>query len=135
MLPELVPLSLWIAIAAGIASHACIFIHNEWHVQAPTLFKLYSSICFILVILQGLRTSFLVVSCYAIALFSSMTLYRLFFHPLRKFPGPPLASVTKFWHVYNCLDSKNHILLDRLYHKYGPLIRTGKLLDEKRCEP
>ena len=52
-------------------------------------------------------------------------MYRVFFHRLRNFPGPVLASVSKFWHVAHCLDSKNHILLERLHEEYGDFVRIG----------
>ena len=121
-------LSLYLATVAGIASHTGIFIRNEWHVQAPMVFIFYTSVCFVLLMAETLWTCCLVIGCYAVAIFSSMIIYRLYFHPLRNFPGPLLAKVTKFWHVYKCLDSKNHILLDRLYQEYGPLVRTGMKL-------
>lgn len=119
-------LSLLPAVAAaGIASHVFIFVREEWHVQAPTLFKVYALICCVLGVAEGLKCCLLIASCYAAALFSSMLVYRVFFHPLRNFPGPRLAGVTKFWHMYHCRDSKNHLLLNRLHCKYGPLVRTG----------
>lgn len=78
-------------------------IRKEWHVQSPLLFQIYVFIFFALAVALDPIHCFLIISCYAIALFSSMIAYRLFFHPLRKFPGPPLASVTKLWHFYKCL--------------------------------
>ncbi|KAL8651746.1 MAG: hypothetical protein Q9210_003077 [Variospora velana] len=54
-----------------------------------------------------------------------MTVYRKFFHRLRHFPGPWMAGITKFWHVYHCATSQNHLLLDRLHDEYGQFVRTG----------
>jgi hypothetical protein len=75
--------------------------------------------------LGGLKTTGAITACYAGTLFSSIAVYRRYFYRLRNFPGPRLAGLTKFWHVFHCRDSKNHVLLDRLYHEYGPYIRTG----------
>ncbi|KAL8754101.1 MAG: hypothetical protein Q9184_005223 [Pyrenodesmia sp. 2 TL-2023] len=54
-----------------------------------------------------------------------MTVCRRFFHRLRHFPGPWTAGITKFWHVYHCATSQNHLLLDRLHGQYGQFVRTG----------
>ena len=54
-----------------------------------------------------------------------MSIYRLFFHRLREISGPVLAIVSKFWHVAHCLDSKDHILSEKLHQKYGDFVRTG----------
>lgn len=55
-----------------------------------------------------------------------MTIYRLFFHPLRRFPGPVLARVSKLWHVFHCINSRNYLLLDKLHLQYGEFVRTGE---------
>ena len=75
--------------------------------------------------LEAFQTAVLVIVSYATALFGSMTVYRTIFHRLRNFPGPPVARITKFWHLVQCLDSRNHLLLDHLHHQYGDFVRTG----------
>ncbi|KAL8793202.1 MAG: hypothetical protein Q9195_004232 [Heterodermia aff. obscurata] len=52
-----------------------------------------------------------------------MIVYRVFFHPLRKFPGPSAASISKLWHVAKCRNSKNHLLMEELFTKYGSFVR------------
>ena len=74
---------------------------------------------------QGLKSSTLFCGTSAAALYTSIILFRLFFHPLSKFPGPAFAKVTKFWHVSKVLDSKNYLLLEKLYQQYGDIVRTG----------
>lgn len=58
-------------------------------------------------------------------LFGSITIYRLYFHRLNRFPGPRLAAVTKLWHVWQCRDSRNHQVLEKLHQEYGSFVRTG----------
>lgn len=53
--------------------------------------------------------------------------YRLFFHPLSKFPGPKIMAASRLYEFY--YDSYQHGRLWRqlpeLHKKYGPIIRMG----------
>lgn len=66
-----------------------------------------------------------IIGGYLLGLYSSMVVYRIFFHRLRHFPGPKLASVSKLWHVFHALDSRNHQLFERLHEQYGDYVRIG----------
>jgi cytochrome P450 len=68
-------------------------------------------------------------------------IYRRFFHPLRIYPGPFLASLTNYWQVlllpphtlsnrtnrkfHHYLAGNLHIVEQNLHQKYGPIVRTG----------
>ena len=125
----------FLPIVIGILSHNCIFIFGEWHIRAPVVLKCHVGVFVLGVfvdlaygsgkILDSFRTSALAMFVYASALLLSMTVYRKFFHRLRGFPGPWMAGFTKLWHVYHWANSQNHLLLDRMYQKYGQFVRTG----------
>ncbi len=66
----------------------------------------------------------LVVS-YCATLFSSVIIYRAFFHPLKNYPGPKLAKITKLWHVFKISSLDNYRQIDRLHTQYGDFVRTG----------
>ncbi|KAG4415830.1 hypothetical protein IFR04_011010 [Cadophora malorum] len=66
-----------------------------------------------------------VVVVYLTSLFASIFNYRLFFHRLHSFPGPIGARTSKIWHVWKVRNSKNHLLMDELCHRYGTFVRTG----------
>ena len=55
-------------------------------------------------------------------------MYRLFFHRVKGIPGPLLARITKLYHVYYALDTKQYLWLDGLNRRYGDFVRTGEFL-------
>ncbi|KUI73735.1 Tryprostatin B 6-hydroxylase [Cytospora mali] len=124
------------AVVAGIATHLGVFIRGEWHLLAP-LVALAHTLAFWALFLACASTSprkndaasLLQATClsisYLVGLFGSMSIYRLFFHRLRKFPGPRIAALTKLWHVYECRDLRNHLKMHELYQRYGSFVRTG----------
>ena len=128
-------IQLLFAVVSGGLAHRLFFIQGEWHMQAPTLLRLYSLIYIVATALevkmnnQSIGWSFtkssLICASHVISLFFSIVVYRLVFHGLRKLPGPVLASISKLWHVANTLDSHNYVLLEDLRRKYGNLVRTG----------
>lgn len=127
---------LLVAIVLGLIVHQLVFKKGEWHLQAPTIFILWLGsfpILFIGELAFGARSvwgsawsTIMISGCFTSTVFLSLTVYRLFFHRLGKFPGPRLAAVSKLWHFYQCLDSKNHRMLDDLHRKYGDFVRTGE---------
>ncbi|OAP62019.1 hypothetical protein AYL99_04222 [Fonsecaea erecta] len=59
------------------------------------------------------------------ALGLSIALYRLFFHPLRRFPGPWSAKLTKWTGAYWASTGKLHEIIPALHEKYGDVVRIG----------
>lgn len=55
----------------------------------------------------------------------SITTYRLFFHPLRQYPGPWIAKLTKWVDFYHTAPGKRHEWLPALHEKYGHIVRIG----------
>lgn len=52
-------------------------------------------------------------------------LYQRYLHPLAKFPGPFLASLTDLWQVHQFLTLKQPYTLTKLHEQYGPIVRYG----------
>lgn len=125
---------------AGLVAHHGFFIHGEWHLWTAeiigthlTLSALTFSALFyygekanVNALVPAASSTAVVVAVYLSALFTSMTIYRLFFHATRHFPGPKLAAVSKFWHIFHIRDSRNFLFLEKLHKQYGYLVRTGK---------
>lgn len=51
--------------------------------------------------------------------------YQRFFHPLAKYPGPFLASLTDLWQTQQFWTLKQPYHLTVLHEKYGPFVRYG----------
>ena len=121
--------------SAGVLSHLGYFIRGEHHLEAPILLRLFLLVLVILPII-GIRFGQLgvqdaifyttpILMAYCTALFTSMILYRAFFHPLNEIPGPRLAKLTKLWHVTKLVNFDNYRQVDRLHKQYGDFVRTG----------
>jgi len=123
---------------SGIAIHHGLFIHGEWHNQAPEIFCLYTTIltCVVLYPLIFHKPELIVTLCsdlrtatlsHFLGLTASILIYRRFFHPLNKInlQGPQWARYSKIWQIWLNRDSKNHLYLHQLYQKYGDVVQTG----------
>ncbi|PTB38770.1 hypothetical protein M441DRAFT_198082 [Trichoderma asperellum CBS 433.97] len=55
----------------------------------------------------------------------SIALYRLFFHPLARVPGPKLAAISNIWHAYHARNGGMFELACTLHQKYGEVVRVG----------
>jgi hypothetical protein len=58
--------------------------------------------------------------------FTSLIVYRLYFHPLAHVPGPPLARVTYLfeWYYDILLGGRFRYQLKKLHEKYGLPLKT-----------
>ncbi|KAI1198636.1 cytochrome P450 [Nemania serpens] len=127
----------------AVLLHRLYFIQGEHHMKASIYFL---SWILISALIYGVRfvaelqvqdtgsgtfpfgplmTTTLLNCAFFVPLFTSMTIYRIFEHPLRHFPGPPISAISKLWHFFSILSRQNHLLLDDLRKKYGPFVRTG----------
>ncbi|KAG5947962.1 hypothetical protein E4U53_006355 [Claviceps sorghi] len=62
----------------------------------------------------------------AIALYASgLIVYRVFFHPLAKYPGPFLAKITDAFQLYHAYKGDRHLEFWRMHQKYGKVVRFG----------
>jgi cytochrome P450 len=76
----------------------------------------------------GLKFAFMIWTSFYAALSGSILIYRAFSHPLRSFPGPFAAKITKWWAVKETLTSSFTYYKEvqpALWRKYGDYVRTG----------
>ena len=127
-----------ISFASGILLHNLVLRHGEWNLCGPTFCGASFSFWLLtLVLFNGLNSSLSVFRSSAFAattstwaaifgVFLSMAAYRLFFHRLRRFPGPFGAKLTSWWasslhgrrwHFYEGLHG--------LHKQYGDYVRVA----------
>lgn len=55
-----------------------------------------------------------------------LAIYRIWFHPLSKYPGPKLQAAWYLPHLYhNYIVGDGHLRTTRLHRQYGPIVRIG----------
>lgn len=129
------------AAAAGALSHWTYFLHGEHHLSAPYLLRIALLIPIVtstylwkytvLDAVQAITLTAQLGASYYAALYTSILLYRVFFHRLRAFPGPFAARATKLWHVWKLApNSKNYKELNGLRETYGDYVRTGEYFEQ-----
>ena len=59
--------------------------------------------------------------------YATRTVYRLYFHPLSRFPGPKLATATRWYEGYYdaILNGRYLFKIAELHEEYGPIIRIS----------
>ncbi|KAK6216869.1 hypothetical protein QIS74_06983 [Colletotrichum tabaci] len=60
---------------------------------------------------------------FAVVGLAYLCVYRLFFHPYAKYPGPLLAKLTSWYSVYHAYTGDLHIDIWACHQKYGDLVR------------
>jgi hypothetical protein len=81
----------------------------------------------LLSLLTSLNIVFAFLAYLTLSIFYQIIYYR-FFHPLRHFPGPFWASVTRLWIAYHNIKADECELELELHRKYGPVLRITPTL-------
>jgi hypothetical protein len=119
------------AILTGLVSH---LVYNRFEPTLKSfLFNTVSLLSLWSLFIHYLTSSpltttlqtLLFLSLHLTTLSLSISAYRLLFHPLRSFPGPRLAALTKWTDFYHTAPGLRHIWLPSLHEQYGPIVRIG----------
>jgi cytochrome P450 len=55
----------------------------------------------------------------------ALSIYRLYFHPLARYPGPVIAKLTDGYMLYHAWRGDRHLEFWRLHERYGKFVRFG----------
>ncbi|EXJ59298.1 uncharacterized protein A1O5_12179 [Cladophialophora psammophila CBS 110553] len=117
------------AIVAGLLTHLGAQYYEPTALQAVcwgTLANTVLGLRFWLLYTQSIVPFLLLLNAiYLITLYTSIFIYRTFFHRLRAFPGPFWARVSKLWTCEIHLRGDYHRETVRLHQKYGDIVRVA----------
>ncbi|ETS83955.1 hypothetical protein PFICI_05831 [Pestalotiopsis fici W106-1] len=51
--------------------------------------------------------------------------YLKWFHPLAKFPGPPLAAISDVWYAFHWTGGRWPFVMEKIHQKYGDVVRVA----------
>ncbi|KAI9037120.1 cytochrome P450 [Aspergillus affinis] len=123
------------AAVLGILSHIFYFNRGEHHLYAEAYIKFFVGIATATVLglrylsspavnfVDAVRIATQLLASFLAGLYGSLAVYRLWLHPLGRFPGPRAARLSSLYMVGR-IGHACHTLLD-LHAQYGPYVRTG----------
>lgn len=124
-----------VLLAAGVISHVGFFNNGEHHMHGLQ----YLQLCLSVIIISALAligsthvasgqaigavTHYL--GFYLAGLYSSLVIYRLFFHPLKHFAGPFSVKISNLCFSARLINLNAHKKVLALHEKYGDFVRIG----------
>ena len=125
-----------LSLVAGIATHISIqpfeIDDKGWHIfflypiTGSLILAAYTQIAGF-GILQAILRATLISCTFNVGLVGSMLLYRAFFHRLRRFPGPFVAKLSRFYAMRHAATAcQNNIVTQQLHEQYGDFVRVGR---------
>lgn len=122
--------------AAGVLLHLTVFRHGEWDAHSFTLLEVAAFVQVVLSLfahqvfsestIASVQHVMLWAGAAIVGIFSSMVVYRAFFHRLRHFPGPFPARLSTFYMTFRSYQ-RGQIYQDvqALHQEYGDYVRVG----------
>jgi tryprostatin B 6-hydroxylase len=127
--------ALTLAVVAGVSTHLGYFIRGEHHLYGTRYIQIFTALFLTTIVLDirfahqsftcAVSEATLFATCYFFGLYASLLVYRAFFHPLNKFPGPFGNRLGNLWFSAQLGGADAYKQVLRLHTKYGPFVRVG----------
>ncbi|KAH7180456.1 benzoate 4-monooxygenase cytochrome P450 [Fusarium sp. MPI-SDFR-AT-0072] len=128
-----------IAFTLGVILHLSVFRQGEWNIHALSVLQYFAVFVGIFTCTLGLFlgsekcTTWTAISITSTAtlstlvgLFTSMLIYRGFFHPLKGYPGPFFSRFSSLYITFQAFKNRRLFEELQLLHKtYGDIVRIG----------
>lgn len=125
-----------IAVLLGPISHLAYFIRSDLDSSSHKILALVNVVFIggpLLLWFRGFSgwdafiLSLIAKFGYLLSLYSSIAIYRLYFHPLKNYPGPFWARLSVFWKVKKFLNSnyQAYEVVDQVHKQHGDVVRIG----------
>ncbi|KAI3534291.1 L-ornithine-N5-monooxygenase [Colletotrichum filicis] len=127
-------LSCALAAGAGLLAHWGYYIRGHRSMEVFNILVIHG-VALMLLFIKSVTslgfatgtTAHLAISIsYFAGLFTSIVVYRLIFHPLRRFPGPFPARIMKPYIMWLNRDWKLHEKYLEMHEKHGDFVRVGR---------
>lgn len=134
------PLAYAFAFFLGAHLHVALFRFGEWDLWVPKLLFMFFTTYFALIyyfvfhlpldsdnIFAAIANASNLLLILLGGIYTSAAVYRIFLHPLRRFPGPFLARLTNAY-ATSLLIKKYHPYkeIQLLHQAYGDIVRLGQ---------
>jgi tryprostatin B 6-hydroxylase len=123
------------ATAAGVATHSGYFKRGEHHLYGTRYIQIFMTVFTTAIFLDVRITKkpfgsafgevTLLAICYLVGLYTSLLVYRAFFHPLSRFPGPFGNKLGNLWFSSQLINADAYKKVYGLHKKYGSFVRVG----------
>lgn len=138
-----------LVLATGIASHLFYFHVGEHHMLGVIYIQLFILACVVstlcLINFTETATAAAIAKVFELAgfwlagVYGSLVTYRLFFHPLNKFPGPWQARLSDLWLASKMGRMQGYHIIHNMHKQYGEFVRVGSntlsITDSQMMQP
>ncbi|KAM7199177.1 cytochrome P450 [Rhypophila sp. PSN 637] len=124
-----------VAFTTGVVSHLAFFRIGEHHLQGMTYILTAFTVFTLSIITQNhflgfdllaaISDSTFLASLYFSGVYTSLLIFRVFFHPLRTFPGPLGSKISSAWFETYLSKQDSFRQLERLHQQHGDFLRIG----------
>jgi tryprostatin B 6-hydroxylase len=125
-----------LAFVAGATAYLFYFHRGEHHLMGVAYIQAFFPLSATAVIILNkaygqelalaIKTVALIGTSFLVGIYSTLLVWRAFFHPLNKFPGPFGARISSFWWTFRVGTSSHAFLkVQELHAQYGSYLRIG----------